>query len=198
MIYALLGALAFLFFLLGFLLHAIYSHSSVKQKLAAERTKLQKKIDEKQAESDWARDEIARKNVLLRDLEQMIGKRNGEIEALQSMALRQEEEINLLRQDAAAIRQAVMESEVAVSSHQSVATGHMRDAGETRIQQPLPQQNQKPLDGRDLSDARNHHGASGGNRVEVHGARSGRSSAWRENLSEILKSIDSVEEKKEE
>jgi hypothetical protein len=194
MIYTQLIALAFLLILLGFLLHAIYSRAGVKRKLAAERDKLQKVIAEKQAERDAVHAEIAKKNVLLRDLEQMIGKRNNEIEALQSMALRQEEEINLLRQDAAAIRQAVVESEVAVFSRERLGTAYMNDADKPQIQRSFPMSGEKVFDGCNPSNERKNHGAFGDPGSEVSGKRVN----WRENLTEILKSIDSVEVRKEE
>jgi chromosome segregation ATPase len=198
MIFALLIALALLFVILGFLLHAIYSRAAVNKKLAAERANLRKKLDEKQKENDGVRDEIARKNALLHNLEQMMGKRNGEIEALQSMALRQEEEINLLRKDAAAIRRAVVESEVAVSSGQGLARGVQNGVEEPQAPQNVLERNHRASDRRGPSDERQPHGASRGKKSEAPGARSGEFSNWRENLSEILKGIDSVEEKKEE
>jgi len=192
MIYALLIALALVFALLGFLVHAFYFRPSESSEIADERAALRKALDEKQKEVREAMEEIVRKNGLLRSLEQMLSQRNGEIESLQRMALRQEEEINLLRHDAAALRNAVAEPENSATMHEGTGSSFVLN---TRLQpDPLPafEHFQQASNGLLPLDSGKDPISPPEQKRSGPGVPCRESSAWRADLSDFLKDIDSL------
>ena len=107
-IYILLACLSMLFFAAGFCVHAFYFTERRIGALSAEVEKLQRLLGEKQGEVTEAQDEIARTSELVRSMELQVRRRQKELEGLQQIAARQDEEIASLQRDAEAIRTALV------------------------------------------------------------------------------------------
>jgi DNA repair exonuclease SbcCD ATPase subunit len=107
-IYILLACLSMLCFAAGFSVHAFYFTERRIRALRAEVEKLQRLLGEKQGEVTEAQDEIAKTSELVRSMELQVRRRQKELEGLQQIAARQDEEIGSLQRDAEAIRTALL------------------------------------------------------------------------------------------
>jgi hypothetical protein len=98
MIYFLLGLVALIFALLGFLVHAFYfGTENLTKSLGKENQLLRQKLKDREEENAGAREEIAITRILLQSLERQLEEKREQADSLQNLALQQQDTILLLQ-----------------------------------------------------------------------------------------------------
>jgi hypothetical protein len=114
-IYTLLACLGATFFAAGFFAYAFYFGGRRVRSLTAEIERVQKLLGEKHVEIADARDEILRMCAAVQSMETQLRQRQCEVEGLQQVAARQDQEIASLQKDAEEIRSVMLPGAAALS-----------------------------------------------------------------------------------
>jgi hypothetical protein len=122
MTYVWLISLAMIFTAFGYLLHAFFGGRGENIKLNKEISLLKTALQEKQNETREVQEEIAKTSEMIGHLEQQLRQRNNDVETLQSLAVRQDEEIDSLKKDTNAILMAVVGSEISKPVQNSIGS----------------------------------------------------------------------------